>query len=64
MDGKLFRKLTSDALDTCARFLDEFPECDITLTVSGKFGAVSISVDSAGTEDEEYPGTGLVGDPQ
>jgi len=55
MDGELFRKLASNAFDTCARFLDEFPECDISLTVSGKFGAVSISIDSAGTEDEDDP---------
>ena len=55
MDGKAFRTMAGNAVNTVATFIDEFPGMGVTLHITGKFpkpGTITIGLDYAGEEDD------------
>jgi hypothetical protein len=55
MDSDTFRRLAAKAVDSVARFIDEFPELYCEIRVGTKFGDIVVAIDEPKEADRECP---------
>jgi len=56
MDGKAFRKMAGNAVNSAATMLDDFPGMGVTVHITGRFGGkhgtLTVGIDYDGEEDD------------
>jgi len=56
MNGKEFRRHADFAVIAVANYMDEFPECDCTMLLTGKFGTITVGIGSEFAQAPEEDG--------